>query len=131
MTKEAGSESHGGAMRVSLGVCVLTLGLLPGCHFHAPQPQPRSVTPTIGPVSVELPIKRAAKVDPDIAKLEKTPIYQAGVSAETEYLLITEPACQCLAAKNAVLANSLDDEGRVPKKASSSDTLRRNVRFHA
>src|SRR5262245_7534805 len=99
-------------MRVSLGVCAVALGLLAGCRFHAPPPQTRQPTPSVGPVSAELKLVRATRIDPDLSKLAQTPIRKLSASASVEYRELTEPACQKLAAKNVALANALDEEGR-------------------
>jgi hypothetical protein len=52
------------------------------------------------------------------------------VSTEAEYRALTEPACQKLAAKNAALANALDDEGPAQAKCESENALRQTVRFY-
>lgn len=119
-------------MRASLAVlCTVALGLLAGCHFHTPAPPSRQVTPSVGPVTVELSLTRAMRIEPDLSKLAKTPIRSVGAMAEAEYRELTESACQKLAAKNTPPANALDEEGRAPTGCvSKSDELKQTVRFY-
>jgi hypothetical protein len=117
-------------MRGVLGVCAAMLGLLAGCHFHAPPPAPRQPVPTVGPVTAELPLTRATRTEPDLRTLAKTPVRQISASEDATYKRLTEPVCQTLAAKNSASANALDDEGRVPPKCETpTDKLKQTVRY--
>jgi hypothetical protein len=116
-------------MRAALGACAVVLGLVAGCRTAALVP-PTSV-PTAGPVSVELPLTKPARIDPNLRALPKTPIRQVSASSDSDFRGLTEAACQALAAKHSALANALDDEGRVPVKCeTSADRLKQTVRFH-
>lgn len=119
-------------MRVWLKTFVALFGLLTGCHLRAPAPPtPRQPVPSIGAVTPELPLTRAARTEPDLRSLAKTPVRPVSASEEVEYRRLTESACQALAAKHTQLANALDDEGRVPPKCESeADKLQQTVRFH-
>ncbi len=119
-------------MRGWLGACVALLGLITGCRTHAPPTLAlRQPTPTVGPVTAELPLTRATRIEPDLRSLPKTSIRQASTTEATEYRRLTESACQSLAARHAALANALDDEGRVPAKCESpADTLKQTVRYY-
>jgi hypothetical protein len=118
-------------MRGALGACAVGLGLLTGCHFHALAPQ-RQPAPTIGPVAAELPLTRPSHIEPDLSGLAKTPVRPVSASTDGEYRALTASACQALAAKNAQLADALDDESRVPAKCTTpADSLKQTVRFYA
>ncbi len=119
-------------MRGAIGACAVALGLLAGCRFHAPAPPtPRQPTPTVAPISAELPLTKATRTEPDLRGLAKTPVRQISASEDARYRRLTEPVCQALAAQHTQLANALDDEGRIPAKCeTASDKLKQTVRFH-
>jgi hypothetical protein len=118
-------------MRAALGACVVALGLVTGCHFHALAPQ-RPSFPSVGPVVAELPLTRPTRIEPDLGTLAKTPVRTVSASTEVDFRALTESACQMLAAKAAPLADTLDDEGRVPTRCKTpADPLKQTVRFHA
>jgi hypothetical protein len=132
-TRSKAVEDRGG-MRAWLKTSVGVLGLLTGCRAHAPAPlpAPRQPVPSVGAVAAELPLARAARTEPDLRSLAKTPVRPVSASDGVEYRRLTESACQALAAKHTQLANALDDEGRVPPKcADATDALQQTVRFHA
>jgi hypothetical protein len=98
-------------------------------------------------MAAELPPTRATRIEPDWRALPPTPVKQVSATEDATYRQLTEPVCQCLAAKHTGPANALDDEGRVPtgpagtgcfgrggrepKCESPADKLKQTVRFHA
>ncbi len=119
-------------MRVALGVCAVALGFAAGCCTNAPVPQTRQPVPTVVPITVELPLAKPTRTEPDLRTLAKTPIKQVSATEGTEYRRVTEPICQRLAAQNASLANALDAEGSVPVgRETAADKLKQTTRYFA
>src|SRR4051812_4109348 len=92
-----------------------------GC-CRAPAPACR-VLPSSPPIAIpELPITKPEPLPFDLTKLPPSTVHLAAASESIAYRKITEPLCQSLAARNSSLANTLDDENRLPASGGQSET---------
>lgn len=114
-------------------VAILAILLTAGCR--APVPCCR-VAPPAPPAPVpELQVARPALPAFEPTDLPKPTVKLVAGFAPGSYRELSESLCQSLGARNSSLANTLDDENRIPSSATGcdadADKLRRAVRHFA
>jgi hypothetical protein len=118
----------GGDMGIRVGVWAMVAGSVVGCRTPAPTPFiVRQPTPTVVPVSAELPWVTPAAVTIDLRALPKA----NPTPAPTAFRGLSESSCAGLAAANVAAANLLDGEGSVPCAATAAGRLRAELRYFA